>query len=93
MTTLLYIYARNILPDKADKLFKEMNNLGLKPDVAAYTSLINAHYKARNLKKCWDLWFDVRMGESTTPPDENIFGLMIEICAHVIKIILYQVDS
>ena len=67
-----------------------MNNLGLKPDVAAYTSLINAHYKARNLKKCWDLWFDVRIGESTTPPDENLFGLMIEICAHVIKIILIR---
>ena len=31
---------------------------------------------------------DVRLGKASTELDENIFNLMIEICAHV-KIIIY----
>ena len=27
---------------------------------------------------------EVRMGETASPPDENLFGLMIEICSHVV---------
>ena len=32
---------------------------------------------------------DVRLGKASTELDENIFNLMIEICAHVKIIIFY----
>lgn len=60
-----------------------MIDSGIKPDTIAFTTLINSYYKTGNLEKCWDLFTDMRMGETSTDLDENIFNLMIEICAHV----------
>lgn len=48
-TTLLYVYCRNNMPKEADRLFREMREEGLYIDIPAYTTLINAHYKANNL--------------------------------------------
>jgi hypothetical protein len=60
-------------------------------DVIAYTTLINAHYKTKNVKRvplfvdleCWELFMEVRKGLTQDPPDANLYALMIEICAQV----------
>ena len=74
-------YARAGESFQALQIFQDMKDKGLSPDVAAYTTLINSFYKSKNLKKCWDLFNEVRMGGPI--PDEHLVGLMIEICAHV----------
>lgn len=74
-------HARAGQSNEALKIFQQMKERGLSPDVASYTTLINSFYKSKNLNKCWDLFKEVKMGGPG--PDEHLVGLMIEICAHV----------
>lgn len=74
-------YARAGNSFQAFKIFQQIKEKGINPDVASYTTVINSFYKARNLNKCWELFNELRMGGPV--PDEHVFGLMIEICAHV----------
>ena len=48
---LLFAYTRSKKPELAEKVFKQMKDAGMKPDVIAYTTLINAHYKTKNLAR------------------------------------------
>ena len=84
-TSLMNCYARSGESNHALKIFQQMKEKGLEPDVASYTTLINSFYKGKNLKKCWDLFDEVKTG---CGPDEHLMGLMIEICAHVIIIFI-----
>jgi pentatricopeptide repeat protein len=76
-------YARSGESFQALKIFQLMKEKSLVPDVASYTTLINSFYKGRDLKKCWELFEEVK--KKQPGPDEHLVGLMIEICAHVIK--------
>lgn len=35
---------------------REMRTKNIVPDAAAYTTLINAYFKGKNLSKCWEIW-------------------------------------
>jgi len=78
--SLIMCYTRRHEPDMAYKILLEMKENGFKPDIVCYTTVINAYKNARNLKKCWEL-FDQAIMDEFLPPDENLLGLMIEICA------------
>lgn len=78
--SLILCYTRRHEPDMALKILREMKEEGLQPDIVCYTTVINAFKNAKDLKKCWEL-FDLALVEEALLPDENLLGLMIEICA------------
>lgn len=80
--SLILCYTRRHEPDMALKILREMKEEGLQPDIVCYTTVINAFKNAKDLKKCWEL-FDLALVEEALLPDENLLGLMIEICAGV----------
>jgi pentatricopeptide repeat protein len=44
----MFVYVRMKQPKLAEKVFREITLAGMEPDVIAYTTLINAHYKTNN---------------------------------------------
>jgi len=64
------------------RIFNDLKRDGFEPDLPIYTTLINSFYRVKQWKKCWDLFDEARL-ESHLKPDENLIGLMIEICADV----------
>lgn len=53
---LLMAYVKRQQPINAEKVLREMDELGLEPDVVCYTSLIHAYEKTRNHVKCWEIY-------------------------------------
>lgn len=44
--------------------------------------MINSYYKARDLDKCWKIYYDDIVSNLEIQIDENVVGLMIEIASH-----------
>ncbi|KRX00511.1 hypothetical protein PPERSA_06154 [Pseudocohnilembus persalinus] len=81
--TLINAYARKHNGIEADKILREMQRNNLEPDAPVITTIINAHYKSKNLDRCWELFEQVQKGEfKKLTPDTNLLSLMVEICAH-----------
>lgn len=67
----------------------EAKDLGMLIDTPLYTTLINSYYKAKNLDKCWSIYYDdivnlwlIKAANVDVRLDENVIGLMIEIASH-----------
>ncbi|CAD8175963.1 unnamed protein product [Paramecium pentaurelia] len=78
--TLINVYCKNLQSENALRIFNDLKRDGFEPDLPIYTTLINSFYRVKQWKKCWDLFDEARL-ESHLKPDENLIGLMIEICA------------
>ncbi|CAD8082355.1 unnamed protein product [Paramecium sonneborni] len=78
--TLINVYCKNLQSENAMTIFNDLKRDGFEPDIPIYTTLINSFYRVKQWKKCWDLFDEARL-ESRLKPDENLIGLMIEICA------------
>jgi pentatricopeptide repeat protein len=86
------LYARAHDPEMCEKLVLEAKDLGMVVDTPTYTTLINAYFKNKNLKKCWEHYYEsvvifylLNLFKASNPEistDEVLTGLMIEICAH-----------
>ncbi|EAR87412.2 PPR domain protein (macronuclear) [Tetrahymena thermophila SB210] len=79
--SLLLGYARNQNALECEKITREMEEKGLKLDAPIYTTLINAHYKSRNLRRCWEI-FEKLEKEKQNLIDIPMTSLMIEIASH-----------
>ena len=58
INSLMNLYARKHDPYECEKLLLEAKDMGMQIDTPTYTTLINSYYKAKNLKKCWSLYYD-----------------------------------
>ena len=49
--SLMLCYTRRYEPQKALKIFQDMQDSGMKPDVVCYTTLINAFKNSKSVEK------------------------------------------
>jgi len=66
------------MTSEAEAIIKEMRDIDIIPDVVCYTTLINAYKKQGNLKKCWDVFYEI---SPIVEPDEFLLSYMIRLCS------------
>lgn len=81
-------YVTNNDSDMALKIFDEMIEKGLEPDLPVYSTLVNCLRKGRKLKKCWEI--HKKMIKAKIEPDETYTGIMIKVYAAVKNIIILR---
>lgn len=84
LNALIMVYSKCNRPLDAEKVLREMQRDGLKPDVVCYTTVIDAYKRVRNYDKCWELFSTWRHGmvvQGQHNVDEFLLSLMIRICA------------
>ena len=56
-----------------------MKNNNLLPDIVCFTTLIQEYHKARNLKKCWEIYNKI---STEMDVDESIISYMIRLASY-----------
>ena len=75
-------YAKQNKPNEAEKVLREMANMGIQADMVTYTTLIDAYKRAGQIEKCWEIFEEVKVqrpGETDT--DEMLLSYMIRLAA------------
>lgn len=72
-------YVRTGDSDNAQAIVLEMEQNGMVPDLPLFTTLMNAHLKARKLDKCWRLHRHVE--KQGLPLDETYVSVLMQVYA------------
>ena len=62
----------------AEKVLREMKELGLKADTVTYTTIIDAYKRVNKLNKCWELFNEARLNMDIGA-DEMLISYMIRL--------------
>ena len=52
------LYCRKHDSFSCEKLILEAKDMQMVIDTPTYTTLINSYYKTKNLKKCWEIYYN-----------------------------------
>ena len=75
---LIMAYSKNRDPLNAEKVIREMKEMGLEPDVVCFTNLVVAYNKVWNYEKCWEIYEDCELHNKM---DDTFRSIMVRICA------------
>lgn len=84
------VYIRKSDPQMAYKIFQEMIEKGIEPNLPIYTTLINAFRMGRKLEKCWELNKQI-MSKKNVEVDETYVGVMLKV--HAAVFIKHNLDA
>lgn len=80
---MINCYTKNNDIKMSKKLFIEMQDKGIQPDIVCMTSMIHAYAKNKNYKEAWELHYQVREATHLYGDlDETFYGVMLDVCAY-----------